>query len=211
MQPHMAVTPLVSPPADPGARKGEFDQNERRRMLQWARESIARAVGAETVAAGSCDELAPKFLEVRACFITLREQRALRGCVGHIFPEKRLWDAIRSNACAAASRDRRFLPLTAGELTNVEIEISILGPLRPLSYQTPEELLAQLQPPQDGVVLKAGSRVATYLPQVWADLPDKELFLSSLAEKAGCDANVWRTSEASVSVYQVEAFKDSEY
>ena len=81
----------------------------------------------------------------------------------------------------------------------------------PLAFSSPDDLLARLHPHRDGVVLKIGGRVSTYLPQVWAQLPDKTAFLDSLAQKAGCNASDWRNPGTEVLVYQVECFSESEH
>jgi AMMECR1 domain-containing protein len=79
-----------------------------------------------------------------------------------------------------------------------------------LVFSSPEDLLDQLQPHRDGVILRLGERGATYLPQVWEQLPDKRQFLNSLAEKAGCAATAWRQPGIEILTYRVEAFKESE-
>jgi AMMECR1 domain-containing protein len=91
----------------------------------------------------------------------------------------------------------------------LEIEISVLTEPLPLFFSSPEDLLHQLQPGVDGVVLQIGRREATYLPQVWEQIPDKVDFLNNLAEKAGCEPSAWRQPGTSVSIYHVESFKES--
>jgi AMMECR1 domain-containing protein len=81
---------------------------------------------------------------------------------------------------------------------------------KPLEFNSPEDLLNKLRPYKDGVVLKIGRDGATYLPQVWSQLPDKVDFLNNLSQKAGCPATAWRNPGAAVLIYQVEAFKESE-
>jgi AmmeMemoRadiSam system protein A len=97
-----------------------------------------------------------------------------------------------------------------GELNQLEIEISVLTEPKPLPFTSPEDLLAKLQPGKDGVVLKLDGRGATFLPQVWEQLPDKVEFLNRLSEKAGCAPGDWRKPGTSVLIYHVEAFKESE-
>jgi AMMECR1 domain-containing protein len=80
----------------------------------------------------------------------------------------------------------------------------------PLAFSSPEDLLAKLQPYRDGVVLRMDGRTATYLPQVWEQIPDKTRFLDTLAEKAGAAADDWRAPGTQVFIYRVESFKESE-
>jgi AmmeMemoRadiSam system protein A len=148
--------------------------------------------------------------ETKACFVTLTENGELRGCIGHISPQESLCQAVVDNARNAAIRDPRFLPVQPGEADKIKIEISVLTEPKPLQFSSPEDLLAKLQPGKDGVVLKIGGRGATFLPQVWEQLPDKVEFLNRLSEKAGCATGDWRKPGTSVLIYHVEAFKESE-
>jgi AmmeMemoRadiSam system protein A len=107
-------------------------------------------------------------------------------------------------------RDPRFSPVQPDELDKIEIEISVLTVPQPLNFSSPEDLLDKLQPHKDGVVLQIGNRGATYLPQVWEQIPDKVTFLNSLAQKAGCAPNDWRKPGTKVSIYHVEPFNESE-
>jgi len=94
------------------------------------------------------------------------------------------------------------------ELGKIEIEISVLTIPKKLKYKTPNELLEKLRPNIDGVVLSYGGRGATFLPQVWEEIPKKEGFLSHLCAKAWLDRNQWKEKGCEISVYQVEAFKE---
>jgi len=155
-------------------------------------------------------DLPSKLSETRACFVTLTENGELRGCIGHIMPQEPLYQAVVDNARNAALRDPRFLPVQPGETGKIKIEISVLTVPKPLSFTSPEDLLAKLQPGQDGVVLELGDRGATYLPQVWEQLPDKVEFLNHLSEKAGGAPGDWRKPGTEVLIYHVEAFKEPE-
>ena len=106
--------------------------------------------------------------------------------------------------------DFRFTPVRPDEVDQLEIEISVLTVPQPLLFSSPEDLLDKLRPGVDGVVLRFGPKEATYLPQVWAELPDKEEFLTHLAEKADLSPSAWKSTEAKVLVYQVEAFQEKE-
>jgi hypothetical protein len=158
----------------------------------------------------SAKDVPPKLTETKACFVTLTEHGELRGCIGHIFPQEPLYLAIEDNARSAATRDPRFLRVQPDEVDKIKIEISVLTEPQPLRFNSPEDLLGKLQPYNDGVVLKIGPRGATFLPQVWEQIPDKVEFLNQLSEKAGCEPSAWRGKETSVSIYHVEAFEESE-
>lgn len=144
----------------------------------------------------------------RGVFVTLEIDGKLRGCIGNIMPVYPLLEAVKNNAKSAAFEDPRFMPLTASEFPHVEIEISVLTVPRELEYDGANDLLAKITPGKDGVVIKKSFYEATYLPQVWDDLKDKEDFLSSLCVKAGIDAGEWRKGDLGVELYQVEMFKE---
>ena len=190
--------------------QGNFNPTEREQLLELARRALKEAVAPGRSPLADTNNWPAKFLESRGCFVTLTEAGALRGCIGHIFPQESLYRAIQDNARSAALEDPRFRPVQPGELNQLEIEISVLTEPKPLPFTSPEDLLAKLQPGKDGVVLKLDGRGATYLPQVWEQLPDKVEFLNHLSEKAGGAPGDWRKPGTSVLIYRVEAFKESE-
>lgn len=145
----------------------------------------------------------------RACFVTLTRNQALRGCVGQVIAQQPLYLAVMENVRRAASRDPRFAPLQPQELEEVKIEITVVTEPRALSFGTPEELLALLQPHEHGVLLSLGPAVATFLPQVWEQIPNKIEFLERLSEKLGGPVSAWRGKEVCVSVYQAEWFAEN--
>lgn len=187
-----------------------FNKAERKQLLALARQSLEAAVTTGKPPKVDTEKFPKKFLEKSGCFVTLTKRGQLRGCIGHIVPQEALWQAIADNAKAAALEDHRFPPVTAGELKEIEIEVSVLTAPERLAFASPEDLLAKLRPHVDGVVLKVQGSGATYLPQVWAQVPDKVEFLNSLAEKAGRMAESWRLTGTEVFTYQVEAFHESE-
>jgi MEMO1 family protein len=177
-------------------------------LLQLARQTIRDWVTKKSKPTPDARRFPASWSEPKGCFVTLTKQGQLRGCIGHIVPQEPLLQAVVDNACSAATEDPRFTPLREAELNQIEIEISLLTNPQPLAFSSPEDLLAKLRPHVDGVVLKIGGRGATYLPQVWEQLPDKVEFLNHLSEKAGCASDAWRQSGAQVLVYQVESFKE---
>ncbi|MCP3957157.1 MAG: AmmeMemoRadiSam system protein A [bacterium] len=133
----------------------------------------------------------PWLKEHGAAFVTLMRGGSLRGCVGSLSAVRPLIDDVRENAVAAATRDSRFPPLVAEELDEVEIEVTLLSATEPMSYTDESDALAQLRPGVDGVVLRWGARRATFLPQVWDNLPEPEQFLAQLKRKAGLPTDFW--------------------
>ncbi|MFH1510618.1 MAG: AmmeMemoRadiSam system protein B [Candidatus Woesearchaeota archaeon] len=143
----------------------------------------------------------------QGCFVTLEKDGMLRGCIGHIIPQEELWRCVVDNTINAAAHDSRFKPVQESEQKDIEIEISALTVPEELKYDSAQDLQNRLVPLKDGVVLRTGLRSATYLPQVWEDLP-KEEFLSSLCQKAGASRECWRTAE--IYTYQAQVFRESE-
>jgi len=153
-------------------------------------------------------EMPEVFRKRLGTFVTINMEGYLRGCIGHIIPREALIDGIRENAINAAFRDPRFPPLTKDEFDRIEIEISILTPPKKLSYTDAKDFLEKLRSGIDGLIIKKGSCEATFLPQVWEQLPKKEEFLSHLCLKAGLPADSWKTEKLQVSTYQVQAFEE---
>ncbi|MBF0108121.1 MAG: AmmeMemoRadiSam system protein B [Magnetococcales bacterium] len=127
-----------------------------------------------------------------ACFVTLTRKGRLRGCIGSLEAHRGLLDDLLDNAVAAALRDTRFRPLARAELDEVSVEVSLLTPPVALDYVGTEDLLRQLQPGVHGVILSQAGRRATFLPQVWEQLPDPVTFLTHLCQKAGLPGDCWR-------------------
>ena len=126
-----------------------------------------------------------------ATFVTLNLNGELRGCIGSLAAHRNLTDDVVENAYSAAFRDPRFTPVTARELAQLEIHISILSPTEPLQFQNEADLLQQLRPGIDGLVLEAGHHRGTFLPQVWEQLPEPVDFLAHLKRKAGLPMSYW--------------------
>lgn len=129
--------------------------------------------------------------EQGACFVTLHRAGELRGCIGSMLAYRPLLEDIRSNARAAAFSDPRFPPLEAWELADLTISVSLLSALEPLQFGSEEELLAQLRPGVDGLLLEYGRHRGTFLPAVWENLREPENFLNKLKAKAGLREDFW--------------------
>jgi AmmeMemoRadiSam system protein A len=150
------------------------------RLLARARQAIAHHLG---MAPAPADDVL--LAQRGACFVTLTIDDVLRGCIGSIRPQRTLADDVAANAVAAASTDPRFPPLTAEEFPQVRIEVSLLSSPEFIEFTDEADLLRHLTPHQDGLILFAGCRSATFLPQVWEQLPQPGQFLAALKQKAG--------------------------
>lgn len=173
---------------------------------------LARATIEERFTGVSVELKAPEkngcLQDDRATFVTLKKRGQLRGCIGCLLPIETVEKSIRSNAINAAFHDHRFSPLTRSELDDIEIDISILTPPVKLEFRDGNDLLAKLKPGVDGVILKAGARRATFLPQVWEQLPTGELFLAHLCRKAGLPPDYWENEPLEIEIYHVQSFEE---
>ena len=181
-------------------------------LLQLARQTIMQELGKDVPVVES--EYVEKALLDQcyrsACgtFVTLKINGQLRGCIGNLTGSEPLSEGVRRNAINAAFQDPRFPPLTEAELEQVDIEVSILTEPRPLAYADAADLLTKLRVHIDGVIIRKGPASATFLPQVWEQLPEPEEFLSQLCMKAGLGSKAWRESNLEVLTYQVQYFEE---
>lgn len=134
----------------------------------------------------------PEPLQIhQASFVTLQIQNALRGCIGNLEASRPLITDVADNAFSAAFRDPRFAPVSRSEYRQLDIHISILSAPEPIEFADEEELLCQIRPGVDGLILEAHGRRGTFLPSVWESLPDACSFLRHLKQKAGLPENFW--------------------
>lgn len=150
---------------------------------------------------------APWLSQAGATFVTLRRDGILRGCIGSLQALRALGMDVAENALGAAFRDPRFTPVGAAEWPAVRVEVSLLSPPKRLRFADEDDLLSQIRAGEDGVVLEADGRHATFLPQVWEGMPDKRHFLRELARKAGLPADI-RLGRCRVLRYRVAKWKE---
>ncbi|NLE93240.1 MAG: AmmeMemoRadiSam system protein A [Chloroflexi bacterium] len=188
----------------------QLSPDERSTLLKIARQSLIDAAHDRPAAPLPAD-LPPALLEKGASFVTLTMHGQLRGCIGTLEAYQPLAQDVRQRAAQAATQDYRFPRVRPGDVEHIHIEISRLTIPTPLPYSEPEELPRLLRPHVDGVVLSDGRNGATFLPQVWEQLPDPAEFLSHLCQKMGARSDLWRRKVLSVEIYQVEEFEEARY
>ena len=185
----------------------ELTNSDRRALLILARSTIEAKLN-KNLKVVRPKELTPALTEKRGCFVTIHKSGNLRGCIGTIEPDTALVAGIEENALNSAFSDPRFPPLSEDELSNIEIEISVLTPPKDLPFTDGEDLKRKLKQGIHGVILSRGWQRSTFLPQVWQQLPDTEDFLGHLCQKAGMEKTCWMDKETSVKVYEAEYFSE---
>ena len=146
------------------------------------------------------------FEKKQGVFVTLHINGQLRGCIGSLEPDEAVRKGVARNALNAAFNDPRFPPLGAVEFEDIDVEVSVLSNPEPLVFSTWQELVSKLVPERDGVIIKKNRGRATFLPQVWEQLPKVDDFLSHLCVKAGFAPDEWKRPGLEVSTYQVQYF-----
>lgn len=140
-----------------------------------------------------------------ATFVTLNKDEQLRGCIGMLTPLRPLAEDVAQNAFMAAFSDPRFPPLQQDELEYLKIHISILGAPETMTFDSEEDLIAQLRPGIDGLIMEMGGYRGTFLPSVWETLQDPRQFLQNLKLKSGLPADYW-SEGIQIKRYTVEEF-----
>jgi AmmeMemoRadiSam system protein A len=151
----------------------------------------------------------PMLHEPGATFVTLTQGGRLRGCIGSLEAWRTLGDDVKSNAQAAAFRDPRFAPLSAGELEHTRVEVSLLTPAVPMQFTDESDAIRQMRPGIDGMIFECHGRRGTFLPQVWESLPEPHQFFAHLKQKAGFAADFW-SPDVRLHRYEVRKWKEAE-
>jgi AmmeMemoRadiSam system protein A len=169
----------------------ELGAKERSRLLDIARQSIGSGLHQGRAPTVDLREFDGALAARRGVFVTLTQATALRGCIGALESEEPLAQAVASSAYGAAFRDPRFPAMREEELAGTRIEISVLSAMEVIEVESREALLASLVPGVDGLLIEDRHHRSTFLPKVWDQLPDPELFLRHLMAKAGLPADHW--------------------
>jgi len=163
-------------------------------LLTLARKSIVEGYSKQKPLAPDPADLAGHLGERLGSFVTLTRQDTLRGCIGSIEASEPLARCVTRAAYNAAYHDTRFPPLSPHEFADTAIEISVLSRPEAIDARSRAELLAQLRPREDGLLLEDAGHRATFLPKVWDKLPEPAEFVGQLMRKAGLPADFWSDS-----------------
>jgi AmmeMemoRadiSam system protein A len=182
-----------------------IDAGQRRQLLALARTSIEAGLRRGAYVEPQLQDLPPELLERRASFITLHLAGELRGCIGTLDPARPLAEDVWRNAYGAAFSDPRFPSLTTTEWSRCTVYASVLTLPTPIPAQSERDLLAQLRPGVDGLILELGASRATFLPVVWEQAHDPAQFVRQLKVKAGWRPDFW-SPEIRAQRYESESF-----
>jgi AmmeMemoRadiSam system protein B/AmmeMemoRadiSam system protein A len=190
----------------------KFSEEQGRVLVKLARHTISEKLGS-SLSESEHDPNAhlpqdERFKSHCGTFVTLKIKGQLRGCIGNLTSTETVWEGVKRNAINAAFHDPRFSPMTVKEFDQTEIEVSILTEPRPLEFRDGKDLIQTLRVNVDGVIIRKGHASATFLPQVWEQLPRPQEFLSHLCMKAGLPSDAWKDPELEVLTYQVQYFEE---
>lgn len=166
-------------------------EKNRRVLLDLAYQSIDVGLKTGHPLSINLKDYAEELSQQRATFVTLEKNKKLRGCIGMLKAVLPLAKDISNNAFSAAFKDPRFPPLKRPELKDLDLHLSILSPSQPLIFTSEEDLITQIRPNIDGLILESGARKGTFLPSVWQTIPEPNQFLQHLKQKAGLRKGYW--------------------
>ncbi|PIE43877.1 MAG: AMMECR1 domain-containing protein [Gammaproteobacteria bacterium] len=169
----------------------DLSNEDKNTLFTVASESLVLAVNSGHALNISLPDYSSGLVEPGAAFVTLTKQGRLRGCIGSLQAWRPLVEDVAENTLASALRDPRFPSVQANELTELDISLSVLTPPQEMTVLSEADLLEQLVPNEDGLILTCGNHRATYLPSVWEQLPDKQEFVAQLKVKAGFSPDFW--------------------
>jgi len=178
-----------------------LNEEQRQRLLKLARTSIESILDGRSLplSEGDYDEVLRR---PAGAFVTLRTKRGdLRGCIGSIRAVEPLFKAVASSAVSAAFRDPRFFPVRPDEMPQLDLEISVMGPIEPVRD------VAEIEVGRDGLIISKGRFAGLLLPQVATEYGwDREAFLDQTCIKAGLPAGSWRIEETRIEKFAAEVF-----
>jgi hypothetical protein len=188
----------------PTASEG-LSERDRGSLLEVAGQAVHQAVTEGRPVAIDTARYAESLRRPGASFVTVEVAGQLRGCIGALEPYRPLVEDVAFHAYAAVCEDGRFAPIATSELDALMLEIAVLDAPEALHFDSEGELVAQIRPGIDGLILSDGPYRGTFLPKVWSKVPDPGEFISLLKNKAGLPANHW-SSRLTVERYTVETF-----
>jgi len=180
-----------------------LNREERTSLMKLARETISSRL--KRVEAPPYHPVSEKLTEPAGAFVTLHKKGALRGCIGYVQAMKPLYESVQEMAVAAAFQDPRFPPLVESEIDDIDIEISVMSPVRQVSSTD------KIEVGKHGIIIKRGFHQGLLLPQVATEQGwDRDTFLKHTCFKAGLDGDCWQKPDTEISIFSAEVFSEKE-
>ena len=199
---NQAPTKLPGSGADKSApyiNGGELDKSEQKELLQIARNTLEAYINH-----GKTPHFEPKssrLSERRGVFVTLKKKDTLRGCIGYIRPVQPLYQAVTEMAISASTKDHRFPPVSAKELKEISIEITVLSPLRLI------DRVEEIEVGKYGLYISKGGFSGLLLPQVATEYGwNRQEFLEHTCQKAGLPPNTWKEKDSQIYIFSGQVF-----
>ena len=185
-----------------------LDAGDRGELLRVAREALASRTKRGRDPELNEASFSPRLRGHGAAFVTLTRAGRLRGCIGSLKAHRPLVRDVADNAIQAGHGDPRFAAVTRDELDELSLKIAVLGPPTPMHFTGEDDLIAQLRPGEDGLILSDRGRRGTFLPMVWDSLPEPADFWRQLKRKAGLPEDHW-SETLEVQRYRAESFAEA--
>jgi AmmeMemoRadiSam system protein A len=180
-----------------------LSKEERTFLLQLARDTIHARLKGKPLPA--CEATSEMLKELRGAFVTMHAHGALRGCIGYVEPIKPLWQTVQEMAVASAFQDPRFPALKEAEYSDIEIEISVMSPLRRVKN------VDEIEVGKHGIIIRRGFHSGLLLPQVATEQGwDRYTFLEHTCYKAGLPADAWTKEDTEIQIFSAEVFSEKE-
>ncbi len=183
----------------------KLSEDDQQTCIDVAKKSILHGLQTGSALDIVAENYAKDLQQQLACFVTLHKHGQLRGCIGALEAYQPLINDVAEHAFAAAFNDPRFPVLQQSEFKDIDIEISVLGKPEAMQFKSEEDLLRQIRPGTDGLILEYRYHRGTFLPSVWEQLPLANDFLQHLKTKAGLDKNWWH-DDVKISRYETFSF-----
>lgn len=178
--------------------------SEKRQLLGIARNTINEYLKNRKIPEAPAEKLPDALMQKAGAFVTLRKHGDLRGCIGHFDADQPLYSIVQQMAVASSTQDYRFSPVQPEEMKDIEIEISVLTPMRKISS------VNEIKMGRDGIYIRKGSHAGTFLPQVATETGwGLEDFLGHCArDKAGIGWDGWKDKDTEIYTYQAYVFSE---
>ena len=168
-----------------------FARHNKDAIIDIVSKSLEKAILENSEYSPNRDNYDNVMFDKGASFVTLEKNNKLRGCIGSVFSTMSIAEDLAKNAKSAALHDTRFNPVSKDELKDITFKVSLLTGFEEIKFSSYDDLLKQIKPKIDGLLIKDGKRQGIFLPAVWEDIPNKKEFLTELKIKAGLSPTYW--------------------